>query len=444
MSVDKAVFQQFRTSIERLGETAAPNEVPREQWVERAKDVFIDKLDARMAMDLECCIHCGMCAEACHFYEATENPKYTPIHKLDLLRRVYRRELSPMRWLYRPFTREIEADELEDYQELVFDACTECGRCDMMCPMGIQLSSMVHVTRQGLASAGLAPAELRAIEQEQSSSGTVFGTGPEQLMAVVEEIRALGIDVPVDKEKTTVMLLSTAPEVLLFKDALAATARILNKLGLDWTLRSGGFEAANFGKLAGHEVAQRLATKSIVDQALACGATTVIVPECGHAYPALRFDGANELGMELPFAVMAISEFIGHELDAGRLQLTNGASGQKVTYHDPCKIGRHGGVYEQPRNALTAMGAELIETDSNRRENYCCGGGAGGFLINRAAPLRQKAFEIKQRQFDDTGADAVVTACASCRLNFMAGAENAGWSTPVQSLVEMVAGNLAD
>ncbi len=72
-----------------------------------------------------------------------------------------------MRWLYRPFTREIEADELEDYQELVFDACTECGRCDMMCPMGIQLSSMVHVTRQGLASAGLAPAELRAIEQEQ-------------------------------------------------------------------------------------------------------------------------------------------------------------------------------------------------------------------------------------------------------------------------------------
>jgi Fe-S oxidoreductase len=314
----------------------------------------------------------------------------------------------------------------------------------MMCPMGIQLSSMVHVTRQGLASAGLAPAELRAIEQEQSSSGTVFGAGPEQLMAVVEEIRALGIDVPVDKEKATVMLLSTAPEVLLFKDALAATARILNKLELNWTLRSGSFEAANFGELAGHEAAQRLATKTIVDQAIACGASIVIVPECGHAYPALRFDGANVLGMVLPFEVMAISEFIGQELDADRLKLKNGASGQTVTYHDPCQIGRHGGVYEQPRNALKAMGAELIETDSNRRENYCCGGGGGGFLINRAAPLRQKAFKIKQHQFDDTGADAVVTSCASCRLNFMVGAEKADWSTPVQSLVEMVAANLAD
>lgn len=444
MSVDAAAFGQFQSSIKRLGEMAPPNEVPREQWVARAKRVFIDKLDARMAVDLESCIHCGMCAEACHFYEATEDPKYTPIHKLDLLRRVYRRELSPMRWLFRPFTREIKPQELEATQELVYDSCTECGRCDMMCPMGIQLSSMVHVTRQGLASAGLAPDELRAVEQEQTENGTIFGADSERLMAVVEEIRAQGIDVTIDKEKTDIMLITTAPEVLLFKDALAASARILNRLGADWTLQSESFEAANFGSMTGNETAQKRSTQRIVDAAIACNAKIVIVPECGHAYPALRFEGANETGIELPFDVLAISEFIGRELNAGRLNLKNGASGKTVTYHDPCKLGRHGGVYEEPRVALKSMGAEIRETASNRRENYCCGGGAGGFLINRAAPLRQKAFEIKQRQFDDTGAEAVVTSCASCRLNFMAGAEKAGWNKPVRSLVEMVAENLID
>ena len=87
-------------------------------------------------MELETCIHCGMCAEACHFYEATHEAKYTPIHKVQLVRRVYRRELSSMRWFNRLFTRDITAQDLSDWQELVFDSCTECGRCDMMCPDG--------------------------------------------------------------------------------------------------------------------------------------------------------------------------------------------------------------------------------------------------------------------------------------------------------------------
>jgi len=78
--------------------------------------------------------------------------------------------------------------------------------------------------------------------------------------------------------------------VLLYLDAFAATARILNHLGLRWTLRSAGFEAANFGLLAGSEALQVAASRRLIDEALAIGARTVILPECGHAYPALRWD----------------------------------------------------------------------------------------------------------------------------------------------------------
>ena len=118
-----------------------------------------------------------------------------------------------------------------------------------------------------------------------------------------------------------------------------------------------------------------------------------------------------------------MSEFIALKMDAGRLKLKSPANGSSVTYHDPCRLGRHGGVIEQPRQVLRALGLNFREADSNGRENFCCGGGCGEYVIKRAAPLRQKSFEIKKREFDETGADAVVTSCASCRINLMIGAD---------------------
>ena len=93
---------------------------------------------------------------------------------------------------------------------------------------------------------------------------------------------------------------------------------------------------------------------------------------------------------------------------------------------------------------LEALGVDLVEMESHGATNFCCGGGGGVMLIERAAPLRQRAFEIKMRQVDDTGAGSVVTTCDSCRTNFIRGAQNANWTTNVESLVELVAENLAD
>lgn len=99
---------------------------------------------------------------------------------------------------------------------------------------------------------------------------------------------------------------------------------------------------------------------------------------------------------------------------------------------------------QQPRDVLAALGLEVRETPSNQRENYCCGGGCGEFVLCGAADLRQKAFEIKKREFDETGADKVVTGCSNCRINLMVGANNAGWETPVTGFVETVADRLAN
>jgi Fe-S oxidoreductase len=441
-SVDATAFRQLEERIKALKGQARAPDIPRGERVQRAKRLMLEKLDSRTAMDLETCVHCGMCAEACHFYEATHDPKYTPIHKAYLLRKVYRRELSPVRLVNRLLVREITPEQLEQWQELVYNSCNDCGRCDMICPMGINISRAIRITREALDEAELAPPELRALEQEQAEHGTLLGVGPKELEAAVAELRARGLTVPLDKDKADVMVLTTALDLVLYKESFAATAKILDRLGVNWTLQRSGFEAANYGMLMGDHAAQVRDSKRIVDAAIACGAKIVITPECGHAYTALRWEAANELERKLPFEVMAISEYIGREVQAGRLKVRRIAGQKKVTYHDPCKLGRHGGVFKEPRAALAALGVQLKEMESHGETQYCCGGGGGVFLMSASEPLRRRVFEIKQHQVDETGASSLVTTCDTCRSTFLSGARKVSWETPIESLVELIAANL--
>ena len=436
-------FESFEKRVSDLPHQGASQLSPEEQ-VARAKAVIVSKLDSRTAMELETCIHCGMCSEACHFYEATQDAKYTPIHKVHLVRSVYRRELSPLRWFNRLFTREITAEDLSEWQELLFNSCTECGRCDLMCPMGIQITSGIRLGRQALAAADLMPPELRALNDEQTRENTLLGVGTDELHEAVRELGSQGIVVPLDRPQADVLLLTTVSDLLLYRQSFAAIARILDKLGLAWTIRSEAFEASNFGLLSGSQDSQMLVAKRVTDAARACGAKLVIVPECGHAYPALRFNAAEQLDQPLPFEVMAISEFLGHEIKAGRLKVKKLDGSKKVTYHDPCKLGRHGGVFEEPRDALEALGVDLHEMESHGKTQYCCGGGGGVMMLAASEELRRRTFDIKMRQVENSGADSVVTSCDTCRMTFERGAKLVNWDRPVESLAELVAANLAD
>lgn len=440
--IDMNVFHGFLEAIRHLPEMARIEPMEDAERVARAKGVMRAKMDRSLALDLEACVSCGYCSEACHVYRATDDPRFAPSRKLDLLRRLHQRETAAFAPVMRLFTPDITADDLREWQELVYDGCTECGRCSLVCPMGVNTARGVNVMREALYEAGLAPPELLAVAQEQAGRGTVFGVGPAELKAAVAALAAQGVALPLDLPRADVMVVTTVIDVLLYHDALAATARILNHLGVSWTLRSAGFEAANFGLLAGNEALQRAASRRIVDEALAIGATTVILPECGHAYPALRWEGRLDDGRPLPFEVLAASEYVGREVTAGRLKLERLPPGKRVTYHDACKLARLGGVVQEPRAALRAIGVDLRETEPTAEQNWCCGGGAGTFLINRAAPLRHKAWAIKRDQVDATGADTVVVSCGSCRLNLMAGAEADAWPVEIRSLVEMAAAQL--
>ena len=416
MSISDEAYQGFIAGAKQLASMAPPSEMPDDQRVKNAKDVYLANLDGSMAIDLESCIHCGMCAEACHFYIATQDAKYTPIRKLDLLKRVYRRELSPMRWLHRLYTRDITADDLRDFEELVYDSCTECGRCSMICPMGIHIAGMVNVNRQAMTAAGIGPAELRAMDYEQCHNESVFGVGKDQFLAAVENLRSQGLDVPVDKPKAEVLVTTNVLDLSINPDALVATVKVMNHTGRDWTFRSEGYECANFGMLLGDEQTQKFASMKLVDAAIACEAKVIVVSECGHAYTAMRWDAANFYGKPLPFEVMAVSEFLGKELKEGRIKLKQ-MDKKVVSWHDPCKVGRIGGSFQEPRDLIEALGLELHETESHAATNLCC-------------------------EIDATGAKNLVVSCGSCRMNFENGKHKSNWDMQIDGLVELVGQNL--
>ncbi len=158
-------------------------ERPDEERLAAAMTSFVKDFGRAAAAYMESCIHCGNCAEACHFYLQTRDPKYTPIWKIEPFKQAYQREAGPFAWLYRALNLKsaVTVAELESWQELIYDSCTMCGRCTMICPMGIDIASLVGLARHGMFQAGLVPHELWAVAERAEREGSPLGATPKVL-----------------------------------------------------------------------------------------------------------------------------------------------------------------------------------------------------------------------------------------------------------------------
>ena len=394
---------------------------------------------------LEACLHCGQCAEACHYYVRTGEPKYTPIWKLEVLKQAYVREAGPFAFLYRLFNlkRKLSVEQLGEWQELIYDSCTMCGRCSLICPMGIDIAALVGLARHAMYKAGLVPHELHAVARRAEVEGSPLGATPEVFRERVEWMAdEHDTEIHLDLEQANILVTMSSIEIMKYPDSIAATAKILNALGESWTFRSEGYEATNFGMMMGSSEWQKHSTLKLIEAAVNCGARLIVLPECGHAYGALRWQGAAMYGKPLPFQVQHISEFLADQIGSGRLKVRK--ADRTVTFHDPCQVSRRGGATAAPRVVLDALGVELREMAPGGDYNWCCGGGGGVVTIGRADELRYKVFELKMEQVDATGADTVLSTCSNCRQTFADAKDHFHWDKELGSLLELVAENLIE
>ena len=404
---------------------------------------FSREFGALSALRLEACVHCGMCADACHFYIATEDPQYTPVLKVEPFKQAFKREAGAFAPIFRWFglKRRITADELERWQHLLYDSCNLCGRCSLICPMGIDIAELIEQARRGMFEAGLAPKELYEKAEHQRRTGQPEPSSEPYRDRLLAIGRQFNVDIPLDKPTAEVMLTVPRTDIEYYPAAVAAMARVMAHVKADFTFRSDGLVAENYGYYAGGRQWQREISLRLIDQAIACRAKVLVVPECGHAYSALRWEAAELLGRPLPFKVQHITEYLAEALADGSLRLRPADVGI-ATFHDPCQLVRKGGVTSAPRQLLRAMGVEPRETVEHIGYNICCGGGGGVFDIQRSAPLRYRVVEEKFNDVDKTGAQTFLTSCSDCRRTFDDGMRHFNWQLTPRSLLELVAEHL--
>jgi len=408
--------------------------------------VLKEVIDAPIASYFNSCVHCGLCAEACLFYTETGDPKYTPIHKLEPLRRIYEQEytllgrLKKMAGLSKPVT----DAELDEWQELVYNSCTLCARCSSVCPVGNDIVYMVRKFREGMSAAAHAPEGIKGAVNRTVSIGSPMGVKLPAVQAQMKHVEAdTGLKIPLDAEGAEYMVMLSSMEIINFPEYLSAIARIMHQAGKTWTLCSTAFEATNAGIQIGNSDLAKVIVSRIVDGAERLKVKTVISPECGHAYTALRWEGANLIGRPFTFEVKHILEVLAEFQEKGLLK-TEGFETDKLTFHDPCQLVRRGGVVQQPRKLLNQVAKNFVEMPDSGFMNWCCGGGGGASAIEEGEELRFEAFKKKKSQLEAVKPDRLVTACANCRIVLEEGLEHYQMDIPVVGLTEMIAEHLPE
>ena len=340
--------------------------------LERGVDMLKSQVDARVESYFSSCTSCGVCAEACLFYTETKDPRYTPIYKTEPLRKVWQQNFTLWGKLSSSLglSKAITENDLSDWETLVYDGCSMCSRCTMVCPVGIDIAYLIRKVKEGMAAAGFVPEGLLGASKRALEFGSPMGLTSKGLFAAfAKQKKEHGIDIPVDVVGAEYLCMLSSNEVVLYDEFLTALHKIFSAAGVTWTVSSKYFEATNTGVQMGNSGIAAQLLERLVEVATELKIKTVISPECGHAYTTFRWDGANILGRELPFNVVHIMELLDQLREQGKLK-TTGSFDQRLTYHDPCNISRRGGLLEQPRSLLNQVAPNFVEMRENMEMNW--------------------------------------------------------------------------
>lgn len=414
---------------------------------QHALDTFVEETGGWVASQLEACTRCGICAEACHFYEATGNPEYAPVWKVELLKRTYEQRftLSGKAKLAMGVDRKIVDADILRWSKIVYEACTLCNKCAMVCPMGIQLGPIIHEVRTAMSNAGAVPDDLMAAVTKQVNEGSPLGATQSVWEQRIEWIAdEWEVELPKDVKGAETLVVFTSIEIMKFPENIAAIAKILNKAGEKWTISSKGREVVNFGFYEGSSERTKLFMTRLFDAAKELGVKRLMVTECGHAYDALRWTAANMMDVPEGLEVVHIVGMLGEYVRAGRIKLKRGAFDDgTITFHDACKIQRRGSHIKEPREILKILAPNSFkEMSPNKEEAICCGGGGGIIAIKEADPIRYSVFGLKIDQLKKVGANTVTMTCSNCRLQFTDSVQHFNLDIKVRGLSQMVADSL--
>lgn len=291
--------------------------------------------------------------------------------------------------------------------------CTTCGRCPDRCPRGVKQIEVGVSLRRVATEYEIFPTSVRSARTARASiisEGNPLQGERAKRADWAKDLSVKNFDEDMEILYFVGCYLSYDPRM---KRVAAATVDILNKAGIDFGILGTQENCCgeSIRKTGSEEVFKRLAKdniKAFIDN----GVKRILVssPHCYHTFK-------NEYSeFMVNFEIVHISQYLFELINEGRLELTN-EQVQKVTYHDPCYMGRHNQIYDEPREVLKKVpGMELMEMADFRQNSLCCGGGGGRIWMD--TPMEERFSDLRLKQANEIGAQILVTSCPYCITNF--------------------------
>jgi Fe-S oxidoreductase len=397
----------------------------------------------RLFMDI--CVRCGACADKCHFYIGSGDPRNMPVLRAELIRSVYRRYFTAAGRAFGRLAgaRDLTEDVLKEWF-YYFYQCTECRRCSVFCPYGIDTAEVTMIGRELLNLVGC---NINWIVEPAANcyrTGNHLGMQPHGFKDSIdfavdelEEMTGIRVEAPINKKGAEILFI--VPSADYFGSphyyTLLGYLLVFHEIGLDYTFSAFASEGGNFGLFTSHEMTKRLNAK-IYAEAKRLGVKWIIGGECGHMWRVLHqymdtMNGPADF-LEVPVSpvtgtrfenarstkMVHICEFTADLIKNDRIKLDPGRNGRwSVTFHDSCNPARAMGLLEEPRYILKSVCNEFHEMPENtiREQTFCCGSGAGlgadeNFEMRMRGGLpRANAVKYVQEKF---GVNLVACICA--------------------------------
>ena len=394
------------------------------EQIDKALKVLKMPADSKLVTHLNACVHCGLCATSCMYFIALQNDKYIPARKVELVASLYRRYCTLTGKIVPKLVNARELDEqmAEEMIDILFGACTMCGRCVKHCSIGVDIAYVVRVGRQMLAAMDLVPATLQATVDAALTTGNNMAIPTEEFVDTIQWMEEELMDemddknarIPLDEKDKHILYTLNPREPKFFPLSISAMAKIFYAAKESWTLSTKMYDVTNYGLFSGNNEDAAAIAKHLYDEVKRLNANTLVLGECGHGSRATRWEGPNYLGMEYDFDVITVVELINDYIRSSRIKLDKSLIKERVTLHDPCNLSRNGGLESELRFAVKNAVSDFAEMTPHGLDNFCCGGGGGQLAMSEYNDRRIKIGEIKAEQIRKTGASIVVTPCHNC------------------------------
>ena len=454
-----AGIQPFVAKPDHQAQLGFPGELV-ENWeqVAIAKMGELLKKYRSLQVYLDACVKCGACTDKCHYYLGTTDPKNMPVARQDLLRRVYRRYFT-FAGKYFPKlvgAQDLTKEVLDDWYGY-FHQCSQCRRCSVFCPYGIDTAEISMAAREIMDAVGHGQKYCNEIIGKVFKIGNNLGLPGPALASTLEDLEDdiktdTGVDVrlPLDQEGADVLLITPSADFFAEPhiDGLVGYAKVFHAAGISWTLSSYASEAANFSMFIGSYANMKKQAERIRQAALDLGVKRIMVGECGHAWR-VAYSFWNTLagvghGGDDPYAKQLqqqldprypvpqhICEFTYELIQRGALQFDKSANDHlRVTFHDSCNVARAsrmgdmpGGQFVIPRAIIQSVCNHFhdMAPETIHESTFCCGGG-GGLLTDDLMAVRVKGalprMQALKQVVDDHQVNTLAAICAICKSQF--------------------------